>query len=184
VKIEESTVRKLRITEATALDPIDVILEDLGPRKGNIVITCYNKSWTAGWGGMGDQTIAKFFCSVTVGYIAGNLSTGIQQSVFDPDGLTESLQRIVLKDRRRRNISGDEARETWGEIDEMGHPDNIEQCWYHSKLLVKLIGDEWWYGLPEKPNPDYVYLCRIINAVQEALRTLETQRKESEHATA
>ena len=35
--------------------------------------------------------------------------------------------------------------------------------------MNELMGDEWWYRLPQKPNPDYVYLCRIIRTVQEAL---------------
>lgn len=42
-----------------------------------------------------------------------------------------------------------------------------------SETMESLLGEEWWYRLPEKENPDYEYLCRIIRAAQDALRTKE-----------
>ncbi len=52
MKIETSTVTKLTITEVARLDPITVILEDIEPRKGKIIIECYGKSWSSYWGGL------------------------------------------------------------------------------------------------------------------------------------
>ena len=41
----------------------------------------------------------------------------------------------------------------------------------HSELMTKLFGYEWWHLADDatEPNPDYVYLERIILAVQQAL---------------
>jgi len=30
-------------------------------------------------------------------------------------------------------------------------------------------GDEWWYSLPQKKNPSYEYLTRIVDTIKEAL---------------
>ena len=36
--------------------------------------------------------------------------------------------------------------------------------------MAAVVGDEWWYDLPMVDNPDYTYLCRIIQAVRDGLR--------------
>ncbi|MGS3186518.1 hypothetical protein ACB288_22830, partial [Aeromonas taiwanensis] len=51
------------------------------------------------------------------------------------------------------------------------------RCWIEHSLacfkfrfLNRPLGDEWWYDLPMVDNPDYTYLCRIIQAVRDGLR--------------
>lgn len=70
MKVQASNVQKMLITEVPGLDPVTVILEDIEPRKGKIIIECYSKSWSAYWGGMGDRNIAEFFCSCNDHYLA------------------------------------------------------------------------------------------------------------------
>lgn len=184
MKIEKSTVTKLTITGAPALDPITVILEDIEPRRGKIIIECYGKSWSSYWGGMGERTIAQFFCSCDEHYIAKNLDQGIHASVVDADSIKDGALRHVIflrrgrmigsfgnPDRKHRvgrdEITKDEARDLWDEVD---CADFGDDGFRQPELMQKVFGDEWWYRLPEKPNPDYQYLCRIINAVQQALQ--------------
>lgn len=183
MKIETSTVTKLTITGAPALDPITVILEDIEPRKGKIIIECYGKSWSAYWGGMGDRTIAQFFCSMDEHYIAKNLDQGIDSSIVDSDSIKDGALRQVIAMRRGRMIKSflmpgklfrygrdditlDDARELWGEIEDADFGDD---GWRQPDLMQRIFGDEWWCLTPTKPNPDYQYLCRIICAVQQAL---------------
>lgn len=183
MKIEKSTVTKLTITGAPALDPITVFLEDIEPRRGRITIRCYDEAWTAYWGGMGDRTIAQFFCECDEHYIAKNLKQGIDSTIVDGDSITEGAFREIIAMRRgrtvrsflnperlvrmgRNEITAEEARELWDEVDSAEFADD---GWSDPKLMQKVFGDEWWYRLPTKPNPDYQYLCRIIRAVQEGL---------------
>lgn len=191
MKVSTSTVTKLTITEAPALDPINVFLEDLEPRKGRITIRCYDKAWTAYWGGMGEQTIAQFFCSCDQHYIAGNLDQGISSTIVDGDSIKDGALREIIAMRRgrmarsftsvggyirlgRKDITAAEARELWDDVQDAGFGDD---GWSDPNLMQKVFGDEWWYRLPEKPNPAYQYLFRVIKAVQEALRIWAKQKE-------
>lgn len=169
MKVTESFVRRLTISEVQNLDPIRVMLEDIGPGQGRINIECWGQSWATYWGGMGKETIAEFVTTCDEHYIAGKLSS-IPSDVFDPDHLKDKLKLEVFKERRQGWISKREARAKFNEIEELDVPDTEGQLWGISDALSKLIGDEWWYSLPKKPNPDYEYLTRIIKTVQAALQ--------------
>lgn len=170
MKITESTVRQLEITEVQGLDPIRVMLSDLGQGQGRINIECWGKSWASFWGGMGDRTIAEFFCSCHEDYLAKNLDPNLPLEIFDPEYLTDQLKREVIKERRRGLISGGFARERFKTINELDLPETEEQLWSIASELEQIMGEEWWYSIPKTPNPDYQYLCRIIRTVQAALR--------------
>ena len=176
MKVTESTVRQVEITEVQGLDQIRVMLKDLGPGQGRINIECWGKSWASFWGGMGDRTIAEFFCSCSDDYLAGNLAQSLPANIFDPDHLSDSLKQTIIKERKRRWLTHEEARERFDEVEETDFPETVDGLWSMSETMVELLGDEWWYRLPEKPNPDYQYLCRIIKTVQQAL-------KEAAHAS-
>lgn len=147
MKIKTSQVTKILLTEVKALDPITIICEDFGPRQGKINIECYGKSWSAYWGGMGDFTISEFFCSCDEHYIANNLSN-IDSSIYDIDELTRQAKEKGI------TIYRDDPWNDFGFMDVM----------YGGDM------SQWHSVLPEKPNPDYQYLCRIIKAVQEGLK--------------
>jgi hypothetical protein len=182
MKIEQAKVEKMTITGAKSLDPITVYAEDIGPRQGKITIECYGKSWSAYWGGCGDKGVAAFFRSCNEDYIANCLDRGIEASIVDADSIKDGALRHVITLRRgqliksfrvpgqlvrhgRDEITSDKARKLWEEID---YAEFGDDGWREPKLLQKIFGDEWWYRLPAKPNPDYVYLCRIVRAVQQA----------------
>jgi hypothetical protein len=188
MKIERSTVTKVKIFDAPRLDPITVFLEDLEPRRGRITITCWDQSWTASWGGMGDHTVAEFFCSCSEGYLAGNLASSLDANITDSEAIEEGCKREIIMNRRGRwvpsftdptkrrrvfrdTISQGEARELWEEVE---GADFGEDGWSESDLMQRVFGEEWWYRLPTKPNPKYEYLCRIISAVKGALEQIKT----------
>jgi hypothetical protein len=35
--------------------------------------------------------------------------------------------------------------------------------------MNQIFGDEWWCEIPQKPNPKYEYLLRILRAVKAGL---------------
>lgn len=85
--------RILRITdiESERLDPITVVLEDVGPRRGRLTITCFNGSWCAFWGGMGDRPVREFVRKCDVEYLVGCLARGARQTRAKDD----YVRRIV-----------------------------------------------------------------------------------------
>lgn len=176
MKITESKVRKIKIEdilESHRLDPISVYLEDFGPGQGNITISCYGKTWSSYWGSMG-RTISEFFCSCDNDYLSKNLAGYINSGVVDEEKAVAVLKKRVIECRRSccengNSFDEDEARDAWDEVSRLENPK--EWLMSGGDLVCELIGDEWWhFDLPEKVNPDYEYLCRIIDTVKEALK--------------
>ena len=174
MKITESNVRKIKIEEIEKLDPISVYLEDFERGQGKITISCYDKTWSSYWGSMG-RTILEFFCTTDNNYLAKNLANNINPGVVDEEKSIDYLKNRVIECRKGCCENGNtfdkfEAREAWEEVSGIENPK--EWLMSSNNLVQKLIGEEWWHvDFPQKQNPDYVYLCRIICTVKEVLKT-------------
>jgi hypothetical protein len=175
MKIETSAVTKLCITGVEGLDPITVFLEDFGPNRGKITVSCWGKSWTAYWGGMWDgMTVGQFFRELNAQYIIGYFDSHLPSRRFSGNALVDKARRLILKERRTFCYGRNEARELYDDAEDLREASSIEVLHYaHSELICKLFGDEWWCLASSndatEPNPDYAYLERIIAAVQQAL---------------
>lgn len=188
MKVESTQVTKLLISdlmgEPHKLDPVSVIIEDHAPGKGRIIIECYGKSWSAYWGAMSGRPLAEFFCNCSADYLIGSLAGSLQAKRFSPAALKVMAKKSII-DRRRCSpgyweygdmLDKDDAAALWREVDEeIDLIDSDTACWQHTELLSKLFGEEWWHRASEalEPNPDYLYLARIVGAVQQALRQPE-----------
>ena len=179
LQVERSTVTKLVITGAQNLDPITVFLEDLAPCKGKITVSCWGKSWTAYWGGMWDGlNIGQFFCELNTSYIIGYFDQAMSSRQFSGEALANKVRRLVLKERRQFCYGSDEARARFDEAEDLRESISIDHLHAaHSELMTKLFGDEWWHlgNDSTEPNPNYIYLERIIGTVQQALRQKQLQ---------
>jgi len=169
MKIEETKVRKLHVTDvykSHGLDPIHVYLEDYEPRKGKITISSYDKAWHSYWGGMGDRTIAEFFLSCDNHYIAKNLSS-IRSTINDYKTLGEKI----------KSHYGDDIDFFLNdEIESMSDEHISWQSWLlneGNETMTDVFGGDWFYDIPTKENPQYKYLCRVIDLTKEALKTIE-----------
>lgn len=189
MKIEKSTVKKLTITGAPALDPITVYTDDIGPHQGKITIECYGKSWSAYWGGCGNEGVAAFLIACNADYIANCLDRGISSNKYSASNVEEVIKTQLIERRRqasqwmsKRNweieaiSSAEEARELWDRVENEHFYDDPMG---NAVFFCDFYGEEWWCAIPESPNPDYVYLCRIITAVQQALKQEELQEATS-----
>lgn len=179
LKAERSTVTKLVITGAQNLDTITVFLEDLAPRKGKITVNCCGKSWMANWGSMWDGlNIGQFFCGLNTSYIIGYFDQAMRSRQFSGEAIANKVRQLVLKERREFCYDSDEARHRFDEAEDMRESPSIDHLHaVHTELMTKLFGDEWWHLTNDatEPNPDYIYLERIIIAVQQALRQEQHQ---------
>lgn len=73
MKTEPTSVVALRISDAPALDPILVLMQDIGPGQGRLIIECYSVAWATYWGGMGDRSVKEFVRSCDSDYIANRM---------------------------------------------------------------------------------------------------------------
>lgn len=167
MKITSSTVTKIRIDGAPALDPIDVFLEDHEPKQGSVTIKCYGQSWTTFWGSMWEGlTVGQFFCEAPESYVIDRLwPTGKQERIPDYDALPDKLKAEVIRQRRIGTMGKHQARELFDECDGVMVTDTTPD----TKLIEKILDYCWWDHIPMKTNPEYDYLRRIVQAVRQAL---------------
>lgn len=145
--IKTEKVTKLVLSKIDRLDPVTVFAEDICPNQGKITITCYGEAWTAYFGSIGDSGIADFICSCDESYLAGKLSD-IESNINDIDAIKK-------------------------QADEKGIECWRDDPWNDYEFLSEMYGPdmmEWSDSLPKKKNHKYTYLCRIIKAVQDALK--------------
>jgi hypothetical protein len=163
---EITAVQKLTLRDLQAdfqLDSVTVILEDFELGKGKIIIECYGDSWSACWGAMGGKNVATFFCSCDEHYIAKKLS-GISGDVPDYEALEAEGKKEVCRLRRNRDLTESEARDLFGDAERFSNAESA--CDLDGSAMQIIFGEEWWHSIPNRPNPAYQYLCRIIKAVQ------------------
>lgn len=165
MKVELSRVQKLKLAHLHYLDPVTVFLEDFEPGRGKIVIDCCGESWTGYWGSMSGRDVASFFCTCDKDYLANSLSS-ISADLPDYSALSSIARKQVLERRRERDLSADEARALFDECSSISG----EEAIFNPGPFVEILGSEWWRDVPTQPNPAYLYMCRIITAVQEGLR--------------
>ena len=173
--ITESTVKKLMINGIQDLDAIAVMVENFGPGAGKITITCFNECWSNYWGAMGKHhTIESFFMKCSNDYLVGKLKSELRDEINDDDedAMTKALRAEIIKDRRNGWFGKDEARELWDESESPSDGYGAED----RELFYKVFGDDWWDCRPKKPNPEYLYLRRIIETVQKAFAQLQAEK--------
>lgn len=162
-------------------------------RQGKIVIECYGESWSAYWGAMGDRTVSKFFADCGSDYLANCLvrGTSMDQTIFCGEKLETSVKKQILDCRRRRgdyqqtacmSIDREDARKLWSQADDLlrhfSTPEGLMHSSCAGEVLTAIFGDEWHYAVEERcmvPNPRYLYLIRVIEAVQAAIESLAAQ---------
>jgi len=164
MNIEKETVQKITIRDVAGIDVIALYLEDQGVGRGKAIITCWENSWTAYWGGIGNRTIAEFIISCDNHYLAKNFSR-IPIEIDDPDKLIEDMKKTIIEKRKGLELTADDAREYFDDV----LSSNSDEIMSDHNLLFNVYGEEWWYNIPKKSNPDYVYLCKILTTIKEAL---------------
>jgi hypothetical protein len=175
MRVETSTVTKLTISEIVGLDPVCVILENFGPSRGQITVSCYGKSWTAFFGGCGDDGIASFIASVSADYLADKMHHGAREEWY-MDKAKDDAARSILEQRKRRDYSKQDARRLWNELESW--PQNQQEAWAASARMQAVLGDEWWYAIPTRITHEYAYLLRVVEAAQAGIRSTLTTTQE------
>ena len=148
MKISSKQARKMTLTGLDRLDPVIVIVDDIAPEQGSIIICCFGRAWTSYWGGMVDQGIVEFVMTSSVAYLADKLSN-VSAKEIDYEKISDKIGACV----------------------------DVTTALTYSDELVEAYGPDWYHDLPTCPNPDYQYLCRIIRAVQAGLTADHEERR-------
>lgn len=138
------------VTEIQNIDPIRIYIEDIAVGVGRIVLTCYGRSYTAFWSGMGKKDTITFFLGCSVDYLASKLAPNVQSMEID-------YQRLSV--------------ELGWEVDE-------KTLMVYSDKMADLYGPEWMVSdeLPKKESDDWWYVSRIIKAAQAALGKVKHEK--------
>lgn len=175
MKIETSKVTRLRLTELTNLDPVEVIADNIAENKGKVTITCFGKSWTAYWGGTGCDSVEEFFCSAGNDYLIDCLSPMLNSWIADKDADGEFIKREIIRARKNSELTKSEAASLWSDVD-CYRPDRDSIINGSPRELALFMGDEPWYlDWPTTENRDYIYLSRICDAVKAAFQQVKEQ---------
>lgn len=73
MRIEEEKARVFRLYDAPRLDPILVVMRDVGANCGQLLIECYGDTWSAYWGAMGARGVEDFVLSCSADYVVGKM---------------------------------------------------------------------------------------------------------------
>ena len=147
MKIMKTTVTKLRLTGLENLDPVSVFLEDFWVGAGQLTIECFGRSWSATWPAMGERSISEFVASASTEYIANSMFSGPRKEP-DYDRIAEAIG--------------------YDSID-------YEGVLRHEDVVAEAFGPDWRMNLPEKETADWLYLCRIVDAVRIAARDCQQE---------
>jgi len=166
MKVETSTITKMLLSDLDRLDPVTVLIDNFEPGKGKITIECYGQCWSNYWGGMSGMTVQEFFQDCDLSYLTDKLAPELTSEV-----LADGPELVTAAKNQVKQLMDD------GEIDQLEavfYLAQIEQSLAadgmkgNEQLLLELFGYEGIYNLPQKPNHEYEYLCRILEAIKVA----------------
>ncbi|HGN1477743.1 TPA: hypothetical protein ACKRRU_000568 [Proteus mirabilis] len=177
MKVEQSQVTKLVITDVDRHDHIHVYLEDYGDNQnGRVAISESGCSWSCFWGSMGSPLI-EFIQRINNHYWIGKLDSNlISELEADNDANAEYAKKQVIELRKDDEIDKYEAREYWDLIE--ASDDVKDECCnsFLGGKLLSLFGDDAWYNdWPTIPNPQYLRMESRLNAVREALKQIKVE---------
>lgn len=102
MKVEQSQVTKLAITDVARHDPIHVYLEDYGDKRGRVTVTECGDSWSCFWGSMGCSLI-EFILEISNQYWIGKLTSSLNQTLDgDNDANIKFAKRKLLNCEKKR----------------------------------------------------------------------------------
>ncbi len=92
IPIEAGSCEYIVVRGVKGLDPVTAVFRDAGPGRGELIVACYGKSWSAYWGAMGDETVKEFVRTCNRGYICNKLTDYSKRQTKSD---LEYLERIV-----------------------------------------------------------------------------------------
>lgn len=77
------------------IDPITVIVDDIEPGKGVLVVVVFGAAWSCYWGAMGGRDLMDFLGGVDAGYVANNLISSRRQWITNRKQEDREMEYLV-----------------------------------------------------------------------------------------
>lgn len=182
MKLTETKVLSLEISELRDFDPIRIMTENYGPGRGRITISCESRAWTSAWYAMSDRTVEQFFCDCGNDYLISNMAGDIRsESDDDNDANVAFMKKEVLRLRREGEVTKDEAFDCWSEID--GSYDIKGKICSGDTCISQVpyfSTDPWYLPWPSVLNPAFTRLNSMFDTVRDVLtQRLDTAANQS-----
>lgn len=158
MKWTESSVSKIELTEMERIDPVTVFLETVpsqlnGGSKGYLTMVFFDESFSARWPSMGhNKTIEEFILGQDIEYLAQSLA-GERIAQFSWGLFINNAKTAILRDRKERLISKDDARERWDAASEMRPEEYYFDDTLNWDTIVAAAGDDWYAHIPKMDTP-------------------------------
>jgi hypothetical protein len=185
-RVSKSTVEKIHV-KFKNWGWADYLLEDHGPERGQLVINSDWGCWSYFWGAMGERhTLATFLLQADNSYIIGKLMQSQKMHEFDAEETLKAWKKKILEERRRMELTAEEARHLWGEIDDYNdYYMPSDETLFIERLpavIDEWLGHEPWEHTVHKLNSTYQNLDEVIlPAMRQVLR--EQQEKPCQAVT-
>ena len=169
MRVTKSLVEKLRIEDAAPyLSTINVFFEDYEKWRGKVTIECDGDAWSYSWGATARDTIKEFFVEAGTDYLVCKFVTGISRTIDDDsqEALQLAAKKFILAARKNGEICQFDASMRWRRAKGI-YEDGVD-C--NAEALYGVFGDEWYYQLPQIPNPKYNYLLKIVESIKAAIQ--------------
>jgi len=172
MKYEISDVKKILINDLKDLDPISLYIEEYNKAGGKLVITCFDKSWSYYWGAIGDKSLIEFILSADNHYLSKKLNSGVKSDIEDYEGLESYAKKQIIESRKNHFMQKELARNLYDDCHSLEEYKDMDSNRY-IEMMYEILGDEWYACLPTKPNPEYQYFCKILDAMKDALKEIK-----------
>jgi hypothetical protein len=169
MKLTHTSIAKLLVQEVEGLpEDMRIILESTGPKRGVATVRYGSHDWSSFWNAMPQKSIAEFFAKAPCDYLVDNM-THFRAHMNDYGSLKKKALIALLKQRRKQDLSKDEAREHHHHLRVMQNPEHCAES-----LRIALEG-EWWHFVETMPNPIYEFAEKVMSAAQAAVRQAITE---------
>jgi hypothetical protein len=167
MEVSLDTVQRLTIKPDSGQN-IWVFLEGYGPGRGRLTVIHDGDVWTYYWGAMGSRTptLETFVPDCHPDYLVRKLSPNTEHWIDDLENLVSDARKTIIESRKEGSLCMSEARVLYDRAEELSEGTLEENI----SLLYDIYGDEWWFGLPKKENPEYRRLIELFRTVQEGIR--------------
>ena len=170
MKISTVQATEIVLTELEGLDlrEIRLLIKDLGDHRGEISVRCGGYNWGTSWGAMGTDSTLAFIADCDEDYLLNRLCP-TNKTTDNLKALRKKAHEAILQQRRRREISKDEAFTRYHACFQ------IVDARHSHVLLEKILGDDWHHEIPQMPCPDYVYRHKIMENIRAAAQKLQPE---------
>lgn len=115
------------------------------------------------WTHRGGRTLKQFLADLDFEYFMGKTRPDYKR--FDFDKSIEGIKQRVIECRRDGSIDQAQAREAWGEIDDLGHTQHEGEFlsdMYQSAPIMLLYPDEYYEAAAMVPDGDSLGFWTVI----------------------